>query len=203
MTANQAARLPVELLDFGAGQFPIWNLLLRIPAKWGTLATEGDSTDIYRGRPIIPQTEFDAGFIHRLVPMGRWTLNESGLGNFISWDEHAQTIPELALGACSGVNKFVKVSDHGYREPQQEGLNLDRQQAAENKVALPPEVREALIEFYRLKQLGTRQTSVQEVRAEQLGIWYNSIYRPQSEIIQTVIDEKDPAALRAACFAVK
>ena len=121
-------------------------------------------------------------------------MNESGLANFISWDGDSKTLTEFGLSVIPGFNKFYKISDFGYKERQEEGMAADRRAAAAAKMALPPEVRSALGEYYRLDSLKDKRSDEQTAKYFALRDWYNKMYRPKAEAIHELDAAGDKAA---------
>jgi hypothetical protein len=64
---------------------------VRVPLIWGEYFAGHNPDDPFRGRPIIPSTEYEAGFPDTLAPMLSWTWQESGAGNLVRWDPRANT----------------------------------------------------------------------------------------------------------------
>ena len=123
--------------------------------------------------------------------MARWTLNQAGVANFVTWDPKAETLLQSVLASTHGVNKFIQVSDYGYQEDQRRGQNAEEQLAAEQKMKLPDNARGLLGEYYRLKLLKPEQrTPEQESRWAAVNTWYNAFYRPNMELIKTSVDNK-------------
>lgn len=174
-----------DLLEFGAGSMPTVNPAVTIPAKWAEFASGRNPEDPFRGRPIVPRTEFEAGGWDSLKPMFLWTFDESGAGAFVKWNADAQTTTELVTSAIPGINRVVKTSDHGYRE-QQMGIEREAdQERARHRLAMPDNARSLLLEYTRLRSIDAlRRTPEQAGRYEALNVWYNSLYRRFDEDIE-------------------
>jgi hypothetical protein len=173
-----------SLLDFGAGQMPNVNPAVSVPVKWGEYLEGHQPVDSFRGRPIVPDTEWRAGGWDSLKPMLLWTWDQSGGGNFVKWDPRAQTASELVLSAVPGLNRVLKVSDYGLREEQRAAEREADAERARHRLAMPENVRQLVGEYMFLKGVDMkRRTPVQEARYFKLNVWYNAIYRPYDENI--------------------
>jgi hypothetical protein len=173
-----------DLLEFGGGQIPTMNPAITIPLAWGVAAAGGNPPDVFRGRPVIPRTEYEAGGTAVLGPMFRWTIDQSGLGNFVSWNPSAQTTTELTLSAVPGLKSLLKSSDYGYREQQQAKETDEEQARARHRLDLPDNARSLALEWSALKNIDvTRRTPQQTARYEVLTIWHNTTYRKLEEQI--------------------
>lgn len=193
--ANQFA-LPTQLLDFGAGQFPSENTTLTIGQKWLEYASGLNPTDPFRGNPIIPDTQFKAGWLDSLEPMAAWTLNQSGVMNFVRWNPQAKTGLELTVSATPGLNRLIKTSDYGYREKQRQAEAAEARDNAKDRLALPDNAQSLLAEYYLLQRLKGQRTPVQESRYINLSAWHTSAYRVRREAIAQ--DKADGHPERAA-----
>lgn len=189
-----------ELFDFGAGQIPSVNPAVQIPVKWSEYLSGDNPEDPFRGRPIIPSTEFEAGGLESLEPMALWTLQQSGASSWIHWNKNADTTTELTMSAIPGLNRLVKTSDYGYREQQMATEQKEDQKRAQHRLAMPDNVQKLLSEYFYLRGIDqTRRTPAQLTRYETLNVWYNSFYKPADESVVLANDagEKDMAkALR-------
>lgn len=173
-----------DLFAFGAGQMPSINPAVSIPAKWMEYATGHNPTDPFRGRPIIGRSEFTAGGMASLKPMLSWTLGQSGAGNFVSWNDEAQTTTELTLSAIPGLKNLMKTSDYGFREQQQAREDMVAQERARHLLSLPDDAVKLAREYGSLKNLDLiHRTPAQESRYVTLNIWHNTIYRDLEEKI--------------------
>jgi hypothetical protein len=190
--------LPTELLDFGLGQFPTFNPTLSLAEKWIEYASGVRPVNPFSGKPIVPETEWRAGGLDSLTPMATWTLQQSGIGNFVRWNPQAQSTTELTVSAIPGLNRLVGVTDAGYRERQQRDQGLEDQARAQAKLRLPDEVRAALREHSTLRGLGDARTDQQGERWAVLNTWYNNVYRQQAEVIQVLEEGGDQAGAKAA-----
>jgi len=186
-----------ELFAFGAGQVPGVNPALTIPEKWVEYGSGWNPTDPFRGRPIIPQTEFAAGGMSSLKPMALWTWDQMGYSSYLHWNSKLPTTTEIALSAIPGLNRVVKVSDYGYREQQMQSERADDQARAQHRLAMPDNARSLLVEYIGLKGIAPeRRTEVQEERYHTLNLWHNRVYRRFDEWITAAGQDSAPEEAR-------
>jgi hypothetical protein len=193
-----------DLLDFGAGSMPSVNPAVQIPLKWTDYFTGHNPEDSFRGRPIIPRTEFQAGGWDSFKPMLKWTLGASGVGNFVSWNEKANTTTELVISAIPGLNKILKTSDFGYGEEQRAVERTEDAQRARHRLAFPESAQELLSErSYLMTVALERRTPEQAMRYEMVNTFYNSVYRPADELAWTLEQNGDKAKAQAMRDGIK
>lgn len=180
------------MFDLGMSQFPGNNPALTVPDAWQQYLRGQNPEDSFRGGDIVPDREFKVRgkTWDSFQTMSRWTLNQSGAPNFVRWDPRSETTWELSLSAIPGVNKFIKVSDQGYREQQRaQDSEMDAAQAME-KLKLPDQVQSINLEYWRLnKTRAELRTPEQSKRYDDLKYWYGQTYRPAWEAIQTATEE--------------
>jgi hypothetical protein len=191
---RKANGLLTELFDFGAGQVPSLNPMLSVPEKWVEYASGIQPVDTFRGRPIVPDTEWKAGGVDSLEPMALWTWDQMGGQNFLRWNSKTGSGLELSVSAIPGINRVVKVSDYGLREDQRiQTADQDKARAV-HRLALPDEVQSLAAEYGHLKVLKPAlRTPEQEVRYQELNIWHNSVYRKTDEAITAAEQAGDRA----------
>jgi len=197
-----------EMLSFGAGQFPEFNPAVTLPEQWAQFALAGHNpTDDFRGEPIISDkafTVFKAGVspVPAAGEMAHWTLNQSGVLNLFNYNPQANNTTELALSAVPGVNKFIKVSDGGFREAQRATQTEITAQRDMQELQLPAPVQALELEYWRLARINKdARTDAQNDRLSDLRLWYRNTYRPAMSDIGDAVADKNPAeaaALRSA-----
>lgn len=181
------------IFDFGMGQIPSINPALSVPAKWAEFATGHNPDDPLKGTPIVPTRQWEAGGWDSLTPMATWTIGQTGVPNFIRWDAMSDSTWELSLSAIPGINKFVKVSDQGYREQQRKDISDLAAVRAQEKLKLPAQVQSLELEYWRLNRLSKEQRTPEQVsRYEDLKFWYGRTYRPSWEQIQAAVEQGLP-----------
>lgn len=156
------------ILDFGMGQFPTFNPAITVPNAWSQALIGNNPLDPLRGKPIIPSDAFTAGGLNVIEPMAGWTLRQSGLLNFFRYDPKANTTTELNMSAIPGANKFLRVTDQGYREQQESKQDIAARLVAVQKLKLPNDVQSIYHEFYHLQSIKEEnRTPAQEQRYEE------------------------------------
>jgi proteasome lid subunit RPN8/RPN11 len=173
-----------DIFAFGEGQFPSLNPALTVPERWAEYAAGQNPLDPFRGQPIIPTKEFEAGGWDSLQPMLSWTANESGIMNFVRWNPQAETATELTVSAIPGVNRIIKISDYGYREQQREAEKQDTSEKAKVRLSYPDNAQRLLSEYYLLRRISAEnRTDPQSDRYATLNVWYNQVYKKLDEAI--------------------
>jgi hypothetical protein len=116
----------------------------------------------------------------------------------VRWDPDSQSSFQLTLSAIPGANRFLKVSDQGYREQQRAQQSEVNAARAREKLKLPPKVQSLEMEYWRLARLKPElRTPEQSLRYDDLKFWYNRVYRPGWETIQQARDAGSEARAAA------
>jgi hypothetical protein len=170
------------VFDFGANSCRTTTPVVQIPMKWQEYLSGQNPSDPFRGRPIVPQTQFDAGGWDSLEPMFSWTMRQSGVQNYVSYNKDAKTTTEMVVSAIPGLNRTLKTSDYGYREQQREGEDAERQARAKHRLEMPTNVQSLAAEYAHLSQIHEqRRTPEQMMRFEELTAWHGTIFKPMDE----------------------
>jgi hypothetical protein len=174
-----------EAFAFGAGQVPTVNPLLSIGSAWSQYVFNRNPVDAFRGRPVIPPTEWAAGGWDRLKPMLIWTYNQTGLQDFVRLSQTRKDSAEWTLDNIPVLHRFLKISDQGYREQQQDEASAEDTFRAQHKLRLPDNARALNGEYYGLNKIPrAKLTPEQTKRLFRLRAWYNDVYRPIDEAIR-------------------
>lgn len=185
MMAGSNPRNVVDLFAFGADQLPGVNPMITIPTAWGEYLGGRNPEDPFRGRPIIPRTEFTAGGIDSLKPLAAWTIDQSGVSNFVRYDPEANTTLEIALGLIPGINRLLRTTDYGYRERQMQVERVEDRARARHKLSLPENAQRLQREYFLLRSISPENRTAQQLqRYEELAVWYNAVFRRLDEDIQ-------------------
>jgi len=186
-----------------AGEFPGLTPVLGIPANWWQFGGGRNPYDAFRGREIIPRTEWDAGGWPRTKEMLRWTAGEFGIASQLSgrWvygspEESASTPMEKNLRSVPGLSALVRVSDRGANEERQWEVDTETRDRARVRTSLPRSVRRRVSERSRLNRLGVERLQPRELaRREQLNAWFTGAYTPIVEELTRLRAEgpQDPA----------
>lgn len=199
MLAGQSPESVSDLFEFGGGQVPTVNPAIKIPAYWAWAAAGGNPPDIFRGRPVMPKREYEAGGWHVAGSMARWTMHESGVDNWVAWNPNAETTTELVVSAIPGLKSFVKTSDFGYMEEQKAKMDAKEQARYQHLLGLPSNAQSLSLEWAALKNIDTHlRTAEQQTRYNRLNIWYNSVYRKEEEQIWNAMAAKNKAMADSA-----
>ena len=171
-----------QVMAFGAGQLPGWTPLITVSSGWWDYVRGRNPDDPLTGKPIIPRTEWDAGGRHKAEVMTLWSYNQTGLQDYFRLSDYARATTELqaALAFAPGVNRYIKVSDYGYREAQAAGDEAEAAARAVHRLNLPADTRAVLSEFWRLSRQHER-TPQQELRYQALRMWHSQVFKPLDE----------------------
>lgn len=155
---------------------------MTIGGGWWDYARGRNPEDPFTGKPVVSRTEWEAGGRYRALPMALWSYNQTGLQDYFRLSEYARAQSELqaSLAFMPGINRYVKVSDYGYREAQAAGDAAAAAERAIHRVSLPAETRAVLAEFWRLSRQAER-TPDQEQRYHRLRLWHSQVYQPLDE----------------------
>ena len=183
------------IFDFGLGQIPSVNPAVSVPVAWSRYVSGQNPHDPFTGRDIVGRREWMAGGLDSLAPMVSWTLGQSGVLNFFRYDTRANSAWQVVISAVPGVNRLVKVSDHGYREQQQAAASLEDAVQAREKLRLPKEILSLDAEYWGLMRVPQPLlTDVQRQRLGKLKLWRSEVYNPFWEAITASQENKDGRA---------
>lgn len=120
-----------QLLSYAGGQFPSLTPTLQTATAISQYAAGKNPYDFYRGRNIIPQTEFNAGGMYRFKPFATWLIQNLGANIVLGVSVTEQTGGEkgwlqnlVEKPIMSNiVGRWVKVSNYGQTERNREIQN--------------------------------------------------------------------------------
>ena len=123
-----------DLFSFGAGQFPNLSPSLTGAGVIVQYLSGKNPYDDFRGRPIIPETEFKAGFTHSLPILMDWLVKNQGLGIIVpNYKPKDPTDLEKTLNApfiSNILGRWLKVGNYGEVESLREvGEGLEQESA--------------------------------------------------------------------------
>jgi DNA polymerase III sliding clamp (beta) subunit (PCNA family) len=145
-----------EIMSYTGGQVPSLS-----PAITSLFATTqflagNNPYDFFRGRPVIPDTEFEAGGMNALKPFVTWQLNQLGGGIF--WKTFYTTqAPETetwlqktiqAPLVSNIIGRWIKVSDYGQLEKNREIIAEQKKKSAQESLRRR-ELIDKYVEAYR------------------------------------------------------
>ena len=129
-----------DVLSLGAGQLPNISPALTMGKAWGTFLTGSNPYDSFRGRNLIPETEYKAGTWPALKRMLQWTANQSGLVQIANYDPASKTTLEATLQSTPLFNRLIKISDYGMVEKSKEAFAELESDQAELRLLREPSV---------------------------------------------------------------
>ena len=129
-----------------ASEIPDQTPLLQSTRNWIQMFQGKNPVDEFRGRPIIPQKEWEAGGTAATWAMGTWQLRQFGQlselwlriigdevrGKMAGGDAWVQSIP--------GLNRLVRYSDRGVIEMQQAEKEAERKIMAQAELGVTTSV---------------------------------------------------------------
>ena len=105
-----------QIFDFGAGQIPNVAPMINILGTWGSYLSGKNPYSSFKGTNVMSDMEYKAGGWPALKKMVFWTINQSGLVKFSTYDDSTKTTTELVLESTPLFNRLIKISDYGMRE---------------------------------------------------------------------------------------
>lgn len=164
--------------------------LIKIGDGWKTFLTGQNPYDEFRGRHILSEDEHLAGGPEAVKSMLAWTIGQTGVNSFIRYNPRSETTTEITIDNTPVLNGLLKVTDYGYRQQQEAAQKAERMPKAEERLALPSEVRTLRQEFTYLASLGKLRTLEQNQRYDILKSWDKAVYNIGME---QLLNDPDPA----------
>jgi len=121
-----------EIFAIGAGQLPSTTPIISTTYGWGQYLSGKNPYDWFRGRSVIDDTTFTAGGWRSLKKMLMWTVNQSGVAQFATYDTSTQTTTENVFQTLPLLNRLIKISDYGLQEQENKLTQEKSQQSARN-----------------------------------------------------------------------
>jgi hypothetical protein len=200
LTMNGRPHAISRTLGLVAGEFPGFAPPISLTKSWYDYATNRNPFDTFRGRNVVPQTQWEAGGWDRAKEMFRWTLGEfgvisqlPGIANFTSGspDESRSAKGEELLRAIPGVSALIKITDAGLNEQRWWEMDWERRERARLRMDLSPAVRRATSERSRLNSYGVERLSdTERARRAQLNAWYRA-YLSLTAAMENARDTQD------------
>tara|TARA_B100001123_G_scaffold5207_3_gene6729 strand:- start:4994 stop:7462 length:2469 start_codon:yes stop_codon:yes gene_type:complete len=168
-----------EALNYTVEQGPSDNPLISVPGKWLEYAQGRNPEDAFRDRPILNRTQEGLRGLEGAKGMATWSLNQMGARDAFNFtkladDEQDGFIASLALHTPL-VNRFLKVSDYGYREQQFNQLSEKQRASLIHREKYGEATKDALRKYYQLQRFGEQgRTPQQEADFEDLSFWYQN-----------------------------
>lgn len=185
----------LDVSGYAADQLPGLNPLIGISRTWGEYVTGQNPRNYFRGGHILTNDQWLAGGAAGVKPMIAWTLQETGVTNFVRYDPEAGTSLEYTVNMTPILNRAIRFTDQGLRSAQMESEMAEDRVGAQLRVKMDPNVRQLLQDHGRLRSLGEGDRSAaQEERYQLLKQWHSKVYWPiYSEMRQRVIDGEQDA----------
>jgi superfamily II DNA or RNA helicase len=172
-----------EALNYTVEQGPSDNPIFTVPATWLEYAQGKNPEDAFRDRPILNHTQEGLRGLEGAKGMATWSLNQVGARDAFNLtkladDENDGFIATLALHTPL-VNRFIKVSDYGYREQQFNKLSEKQRASLIHREKYGEATKDALRKYYQLQRFGEQgRTPQQEEAYRDLSWWYRNDYTP-------------------------
>jgi hypothetical protein len=183
-------------VGLAASDVPGLNPLLKIGGAWRDYLSGLNPIDSYRNSAVLSDKEHLAGGWDSLKPMLAWTLEQTGLQNFVRYDPNAKTTTEIVIGNTPILNGLVKITDAGYRQLQNAALRFEESIKARESLKLSSDVQVLATEYWHLRSLGEKRSPVQETRYQVLNDWNSKVYEQLTEAIRAVDDGEMKESLR-------
>jgi hypothetical protein len=142
-----------DLLAYMGGQLPGAAPMFEVMANWYQFATGRNPRDEFRGRDILTDDEARAGGVDALIPMVRWTLNQTGQLNF---DLRSRPAEESWLKrfvqVTPVINRWLRVTNYGEVEALRKGQREVQSEEARRRVRTSRGIVDALNKGYDVEQ---------------------------------------------------
>ena len=189
-----------------AGEFPGVTPVLKLPSTILQAAANRNPYDSFRGRDVVPRTQWDAGGWDRWKEVGRHTLGEFGIVSQIlgHWTygspEEGESAPgEEMIRSVPGLSSLIKITDRGLNESRYWELDWEARDRARLRMDLSKAVRRATSERNTKNRFGVeRLTPEEQDRRDDLNNWYRNYYLPLTAEMTRRREEKDDAAYKAS-----
>lgn len=134
-----------DIFTYTAGQIPSAAPLLTILGAWGGLSKGQNPRDSFRGRDILTDDELKAGGVDAVVPMLKWTANQTGM---VKLDLHDrlkdQSLLEKVVSLTPVINRWVRVTDYGRTEELRKAAEPAAKLEAQTRIERRRQEREGL-----------------------------------------------------------
>jgi len=142
-------------LEFGGDQLPGFNPVLTLLYGWGEYVMQRNPKDGFGDRSVIPSREFSAGGLRGLDDMFIWSFGQTGMQDWFRYDADSMDGIEGKIRTFGGpMNRFVKISDYGYREIQRKIKGKEQERRDELYLEFSDPVRKLHREYFTLQSIG-------------------------------------------------
>jgi hypothetical protein len=180
-----------------SSQVPGTNTLVELGQNWTTFLAGRNPRDDFRNRYILSDDQWLAGGWEATKPMLGWTLEQTGITNFFTYDPKADTLTETTLSAAPILNRFIKISDRGVYQSEAKADEADKRDMAKVRLSLPDQVNGLRTEYNYLKNRGENRSDRETLRYYELGQWYRT-YRQAMDEVETNMEFGNRAAAQSA-----
>jgi hypothetical protein len=180
-----------------SSQVPGANPMVELSQNWTTFMAGRNPRDNFRNRYILSDDQWLAGGWDAAKPMLGWTLEQTGITNFFSYDPDADTLTETAISSTPILNRFIKITDRGVYQNQAQTQEADKRDLAKVRLALPDQVNGLRTEYNYLKTRGDNRSERETMRYYDLGQWHRA-YRQAMDEVETNMELGNRAGAQAA-----
>jgi hypothetical protein len=180
-----------------SSQVPGTNTIVELGQNWTTFMAGRNPRDDFRNRYILSDDQWLAGGWEATKPMLGWTLEQTGITNFFTYDPKADTLTETTLSAAPILNRFIKISDRGVYQSEAKADEADKRDMAKVRLSLPDQVNGLRTEYNYLKNRGENRSDRETLRYYELGQWYRT-YRQAMDEVETNMEFGNRAAAQSA-----
>lgn len=167
------------------------NPLLAVGSAWKSYAEGQNPRDDFRNRDILTEDEWRAGGWPAVSKMMGWTLGQTGITNFFTYDRNADSLREMVIGSTPVVNRVIKITDRGLAQSEEAQQRADDAVMARVRAQLPADVQGLRTEYYWLQRRGDRMNDEQMNRYGELSLWMK-LYRRSLADVETYLEMKEP-----------
>lgn len=150
-----------QIFDFGAGQIPSLAPNIKVINAWKSYLTGDNPYDSFRGRYAIPEREWKAGGFPRAKKMVRWTLDNTGVGQYIVEQDRRDDFFEALVRHNFFLNRLIKLSDSGLNQQLREIREAESKEAAQLSIQKEDAYRRNVKEFEKTGDLNAALAQIQ------------------------------------------
>jgi len=159
-----------QVFSILGGQVPSVSPYVKTIQTTGEFLTGRNPYDDFRGRFIIPDTEFEAGGKYALKPFLTWQLNNLG-GGLLFKTQYTTQAPETrtwiqkvteAPVLSNIVGRWIKTSDYGQVEKNRKIINNVRQEKAKERIEKNLKIQDAVTKYKEGTQSISERTKIEK-----------------------------------------
>lgn len=168
-----------QIFDLYSDELPTLSPALNTGIKWVEFLGGGNPMDDWRDRPILPsrvQKARRVNSIPALKKMVEWSINQTGITNYATFNEDSKTWNEFILQTTPLLNSAIKISDYGAIESKWDEVALEEARKSNIRLSYGDEVLDIVSQAYYLRRLGDKRTQEQTRKYMLSNGFYQQVY---------------------------